>query len=392
MSSPLDPIIQSILFSIFSGLTVILQTITGPTYEGLLVPEMAPGALFPPFPGSGGSFFARSIDFSNFLVVHLVDPAIVLIAIGLGLLYLGRSFLGREALRLEGAVPRLVVYVVLANLAVPVAGAVLDLAGSIYPMVAGFDGGAWQSWQNLTGPGALSFSWDNGALAFIVSFVLFSLVLLLAIAVALRDALLAFLIVVLPMLTLAGALPGLRTLTRRAWFLFAEAAFLPCLLVIPLELAVGAPSILLVVSYLTLALASPSLLSVAGTQLGQLGFPSASGVLTQGVQRGLSIASLGATSYARPLSETRGPKASGGALGGLSSSVGAFGRTALPGAIPLAFGELLGRGAGHLFRHVAHGRTSVGSRFPATRMFREEPSEFDDPIYRRFPPTIRELM
>ncbi|MGI0131173.1 MAG: hypothetical protein ACREEC_13660, partial [Thermoplasmata archaeon] len=393
MSGPLDPVIQSILFALFSGLTAILQAITGPTYEGLLVPELSPDALFPAFPGGGASFFSGPVDFSNFLVVHLVDPAIVLIAIALGLLYLARSFLGRELLRLEGALPRLVIYVVLANVTVPVAGAILDLAGSVYPLISGFDGGAWQHWQNLTGVAGVRFSWDNGALAFVVSFILFSLVLLLTVAVALRDALLAFLIVVLPLLALVGALPTLRSVTKRAWMWFVEAAFLPCLLVIPLELAVGQPSILLVVAFLTLALGAPSLLSLAGTQLTQLGIPSASGVLTGGVQRGLSVASLGATSYARSLGEVSGSRTSRGrAVSGAFGALNAGGKASLPVALPLAFGELLGRGAGHLVRHLTPSNRSGGltSRFGGGA--KEEPSEFDDPIYRRFPPTIRELM
>ncbi|MCI4357590.1 MAG: hypothetical protein L3J95_04390 [Thermoplasmata archaeon] len=393
MSGPLDPVIQSILFALFSGLTAILQAITGPTYEGLLVPELSPGALFPPFPGVGASFFSGPVDFSNYLVVHLVDPAVVLVAIALGLLYLSRSFLGRELVRLEGVLPRLVIYVVLANLTVPVAGAILDLAGSVYPLVASFDGGAWQHWQNLTGIAGARFSWDNGALAFVVSFVLFSLVLLLTVAVALRDALLAFLIVVLPVLTLVGALPPLRSVMKRAWLWFIEAAFLPCLLVIPLELAVGSPSILLVVAFLTLALGAPSLLSIAGTQLSQLGLPSASGLLSGGMQRGLAVASLGATSYARPLGEISGSRTSGGrAVSGASSALSAGGKAPLPAALPLAFGELLGRGAGHLVRHMRPSAGGSGARARSAGSSREEPSEFDDPIYRRFPPTIRELM
>ena len=325
-------------------------------------------------------------------MVHLVDPAIVVIAVALGLLFLARSFVGRETVRLEGALPRLVVYVVLANVTVPVAGAILDLAGSVYPMIAGFDGGAWQNWTNLTGPGSVGFSWDNGALAFILSFVLFSLVLLLTAAVALRDAILAFLIVVLPALTLVGAIPPLRPLARRAWLLFGEAAFLPCLLVIPLELAVGSASIFLVVAYLTLALASPALISVAGTQLTQLGLPGASGVLAGGVQRGLAVASLAVTSYARPLTELTGSSSAGGkALGGASSAVSSASRGSLPATLPLAFGELLGQGAGHLFRHLSP-RSAPGRRSSAIGGGPSEASEFDDPIYRRFPPTIRELM
>jgi hypothetical protein len=393
MSGALDPVIQSILFAIFSGLTAILQAITGPTYDGLLVPELSSGALYPVFPGGGDSFFGGSVAFSNFLVVHLVDPAIVLIAIALGLLYLARSFLGRELVRLEGALPRLVIYVVLANVTVPVAGAILDLAGSIYPLIAGYDGGSWQHWQNLTGVAGVRFSWDNGALAFVVSFILFSLVLLLTVAIALRDALLAFLIVVLPILTLVGTLPPLRSVTKRAWMWFVEAAFLPCLFVIPLELAVGSSSILLLVAFLTLALGAPSFLSIAGTQLTQLGFPSASGMLAGGVQRGLSVASLGASSYARPLGEISGSRTSRGrAVSGAASALNAGGKAPLPVALPLAFGELLGRGAGHLVRHLtpSTGASGLPSRFGGGS--KGETSEFDDPIYRRFPPTIRELM
>lgn len=384
MSGPVDSAIQTILFTLFAGLTGILQAITGPTYQNLLVPELAPGALYPPFPGGPRSFYSAPVEFSNYLVVHLVDPAIVLIAIALGLLYLARSFLGREGLRFEGALPRLVVYVVLENVTVPVAGAILDLAGSVYPLIAGFDGGAWQNWTDVAGAGTIAYSFDNGALAFVLSFVLFSLVLLLTIAVALRDAILALLIVVLPALTLVGAVPPLRPLARRAWLLFGEAAFLPCLLVIPLELAVGSTSLPVVVAYLTLALASPALLSMAGTQLTQLGVPGASGVLAGGVQRGLSTASLAMTSYVRPLAGFAGSSSAGGkALGGLSSVASSAGRSALPVALPLAFGELLGHGAGHLIRHLSP-HLAAGHRASAGGKGRS--IGLNDPIYRRFPP------
>ncbi len=355
MTDVVGPIVQAVLFALFAGLTLALQEITGPTYQGLLVPELAPSALFPPFPGGAGSFYARPIAFSEYLLVHVADPAVVLVALALGLLYLARSFLGRELVRLEGALPRAIVYVVLGNLAVPLAGAVLDLAGSIYPTVAGFDGGAWQNWASLAGVGGISFSWDNGALAFIVSFVLFGLVLALAAAVALRDAVVAVLIVLLPVLTIAGGVPFLRPLARRAWLLFAEAAFLPCVLVIPLELAVGSPSVLLLLGYLAVALGSPALLSLAGNQLSQLGYPSAGGALSGGLQRGLGIASLAAGSYLKPLSgAAKGAGAGRQTLSGLSSAVGSATKAPLPAAIPLAVGELLGRGGLHLARHLRH--------------------------------------
>ncbi|HUI38228.1 MAG TPA: hypothetical protein VLY85_01200 [Thermoplasmata archaeon] len=374
MTDPLAPVIQAILFAIFSSVTFILQTITGPTYEGLVVPELSPGSLFPPLPGGGSSFLSEATRFSEFLVVDLVDPAIVVVALAIGLLYLARSFLGRETARLEGTIPRLIVYIVLSNVSVPVAGALLGLAGAIYPSIAGFDGGAWQTWSNLSGPGALYFSWDNGALAFVVSIALFSLVLLLAAAIALRDALLGVLLVLLPVLTLVGAVPTLRPLTRRAWLLFGEAAFLPCVLVIPLELAVGSPSVLFLLAYLTIALGSPALISVAGTHLSQLGAPTASGVVSGGIQRGLGLASLSAGAAAQPAAEARRAKGSAVAVGAVKASS----RGPLPLSVPLAAGDLVGRGAGHLLRHLKRSK--------------EPETELDDPIYKEFPATIRDIM
>ncbi len=366
MVDPTDLLIQSILFAIFAGLTAIIQYVTGPTYAGLLVPELSTSSLYPAFPGGSGSFYAAPIAFSDYLLVNLVDPAIVLVALAIGLLYLSRSFVGRETVRLEGVLPRVVVYTVLANISVPVGGALLDLAGAIYPVIAGWDGGAWQNWTNLAGVGGVAFSWDNGAIAFIVSFVLFSLVLLLAAAVALRDALLAVLLVLLPILTLAGGVPSLRPLATRAWMLFAEAAFLPCVLVIPLELAVGSPSILLLAGYLTLAVASPAFISLAGTSLTQLGMPSASGALGGGIQRGLSLASLGIGSYVRPLGAAggAGSGAGGRMLGSASSALGTASKASIPGALPLAVGELLGRGASHLVRHLSPSAAGGAGRFP----------------------------
>jgi hypothetical protein len=366
--------IQAILFGIFAGLTAILWAITGPTYDGLFVPEMSPASLFPPIAGNDGSFLARASGFAGYLIGHLVDPAVVIVALAIGILYLVRSFLGRDAASLDHLLPRLVVYVVLANITVPVCSAILGLAGSVYPVIAGLDGGAWQNWSNLDAVGGLQFSWDNGALAFVISFVLFSLVLLLAIAVAVRDALLGVLLVILPILTLVGALPALRPIARRAWLMFGEAAFLPCILVVPLELAVGAPSILLLLGYLTIAVGSPSLIASAGSHLTALGFPSAGGALTGGVQRGLSVATLGATSYARTLSSHRTSKAASA----LTGSLGVASKVPLPVAAPLAVADLVGRGASHLVRHLRRPRP-IGS-------------EIDDPIYKRFPTTLRELM
>lgn len=368
---PLGSLIQGILFSLFAGITAILWAIIGPTYDGLVVPELSPSALYPPLSGGGASFLARASGFANDLIVHLVDPAIVLVALAIGILYFARAFLGRDPVRLDALLPRLVVYVVLANITVPVAGAILGVAGAIYPVISGLDGGAWQRWSNLDNIGSVQFSWDNGALAFVVSLVLFSLVLLLGIAVAVRNAVLGVLLVVLPMLTLAGAVPSLRPIAHRAWSMFGEAAFLPCVLVIPLELAVGAPNILLLLAYLTVALGSPSLIASAGSHLSAVGFPSGGSALTGGIQRGLSVASLGATSYVRPI---LGAGASKGAKA-LSGAVGLASKASLPVAAPLAAVDLLGQGAAHLLRHLR----------PKAELWKEP----NDSIFRRFPAAVR---
>jgi len=366
---------QALLFSIFAALTAVLWAITGPTYNGLLVPEMGSSSLFPPVSG-GSSYLSGAADFSGYLTVHLVDPAVVLVALAVGLLYLARAVLGRDPAHLDSLLPWLVVYVVLANLAVPIAEGLLGLAGATYPVIAGFDGGAWQNWSNLDTSGSIQFSWDNGALAFVLSLVVFTLVILLAMVIAVRDALLGVLLVALPMLTLVGAVPALRPIARRAWFLFGEAAFLPCIVVIPLELAVGAPSVVLLAAYLTVAVGSPALISSAGSHLSSIGFPSAGSTLSQGVQRGLSVASMGATSYLQPLvaAGARG----GGAKAALTGTMSAASKVPFPVAAPLAAGNLIGQGAAHLLRHMKSA-TSGGS-------------ELDDPIYRRFPTSLRELM
>ena len=230
----------------------------------------------------------------------------------------------------------------------------------MYPVVTGFDGGAWQSWGNLTGLAGLKFSWDNGLLAFVLSFTLFSLVLLLAIAVAARDALLAVLLVLLPAFSLLAPIPVLAPLARRSWLLFGELAFLPVVIVVPLELAVGAPSVLLLVAYLTIALGAPSLLNVAGAQLGRIGFPSAGAALTGGVERGLAAASSASPRSSDPSrAHGRSPPGPGRAervRGGRPwSRIPAY-------AAPLLAAEALGRGAEAMFRHVKGARLAAASR------------------------------
>jgi hypothetical protein len=365
----LNQVIQAILFGIFSGLTAVLAAVIGPTYDNLLVPELAPSALYPPLPptaGVAGSFLARAGDFSGFLVVHLVDPALGLVAVGVGVLYLARTTSSRLADRTQTILPRLVVAAVLANFTLPVAGAIFGLAGATYPVVAGYNGGAWQHWANLGGFGEFGFSWDNGVLAFVVSFLLFSLVLLLAAAVALRDAMLAVLVVLLPMATVLWPIPTFAPLARRAWLMFVELAFLPCVVIVPLELAVGSSSILLLLGYLTVAVSAPSLVSLAGAQLREAGFAGGGSALVGGLQRGLLLGSSGSGGYLRPLAAgTRGGRA--------APIVGSLARTAtattLPATIPVLSAEAIGWGAHHLFQHLPRAVRSVRGRdrFPRVR-------------------------
>lgn len=349
----LGSLIQAILFLLFSGLTAILAAIIGPTYDNLLVPELQTGALFPPIsanhPGPS-NFLAPAAHFSTFLLVNVVDPAVTLAALGVALLYFARVYVHRWAVQFEGLLPRLVLAVVGANFTVPIAGGVLSVAGSLYPVVAGWDGGAWQHWAGLAGYGELAYSWDNGALAFVLALVEFLLVFGLTLAVGVRDALLAVLVVLLPVFTLLWPLRPVSTLARRAWLLFVELAFLPCVLVVPLELAVGSPNPVMLVAYLAVAIGSPYLLSVAGTHLVAFGFPSGGSGVQSGVQRGLAAAPGGAVGPFGPAAEAYGR--SGAAGRAVAGTARAAGRAAAPVAAPLAATELAGHGALHLVRQL----------------------------------------
>jgi hypothetical protein len=345
-------IVQAVLFAFFALLTAALAAIVGPTYDNLVVPEMQTGQLFPSLTsaaGGGPDYLVQASHFSSYLLVSVVDPLIALVAIGLGLAYLSRALWSSSGLWAEGLIARFVIAVVLANFAVPVAGGILGVAGAIYPVVAGWDGGAWQHWTNLAGYGEFSLSWQNGALAFVLAFVEFSVVLLLALMVGLRDATLAVLLVLLPLFTLLWPLKPLSPLARRAWLLFGELAFLPCVLVVPLELAVGSPNVIMLIAYLSLALASPFLLSLTGTHLPSLGFPSVGPALTGGVERGLLGASRSSSATFAGLGAGGGSASTGKAVDGLARNVGAV---SLPASAPMLVADAIGRGASHLVRHI----------------------------------------
>ena len=352
-SVDLGDLVRTILFLLFAGLTAIITAIIGPTYDNLLVPELQPGALFPPILGSGSgtaNYLSTAARFSGFILSNVVDPAIALVALGVAVLYLSRSIITRWADALDALLPRLVLGVVGANFTVPIAGAILGVAGGLYPVVSGWDGGAWQHWVNLAGWGQLSFSWDNGALAFVLSFVEFAAVFALLLAVGIRDAALAVLLVLLPIFTLVWPLRPLSPLARRGWLLFGELAFLPCVLVVPLELAVASPNPVMLVSYLAVAVASPYFLSLAGTSLVSFGFGGASGMVQSNVQRGLQVAPSAATTALGPMaSGFRTSSAAGGAFAGATRVAGS---AAAPAAAPLVVSELLGHGAWQLMRHV----------------------------------------
>ncbi|MHB8352457.1 MAG: hypothetical protein ACYDFT_07230, partial [Thermoplasmata archaeon] len=307
---------------------------------------------------SGGTgFLATSATFSAYVVANLVDPAVGVVAVAVGLLYLLRAFLGAFGPKLSNLLPRLVVAVLAANLTLPLAGAILGLAGATYPVLSGFDGGAWTNWTNIGGPGFAAYSWDNGALAFVLAFVLFTMVLLLVAAVAVRNALLAVLLVLLPVVTLVWPVPTLAALARRSWLWFVELSFLPCVMIIPLELAVGSPSVVLTMGYLVVALAAPSFLSLAGASLTSAGMPSAGGAISGGIQRGLLAASMVVEGWAAPV----GAALKGTGAVALAGSVQrAAGRSA-PMALPALSSELLGHGSARLFGHLAH-RSGVMDR------------------------------
>jgi hypothetical protein len=349
----LGNLIQTILFLLFAGLTALLSAVIGPTYDQLLVPELAPSALYPPLTAGAvdpSNYLGAATRFSIYTLSNVVDPAIALVAVGVAVLYFSRVFVDRWASHLDGLLPRLILAVVAANFTVPIAGAILGIGGGLYPVFSGWDGGAWQHWVNLAGYGQVAFSMSNGALAFVLALVEFALVFALVLAIGIRDALLAVLIVLLPIFTLLWPIRPLAPLARRAWFLFAELVFLPCVLVVPLELAVGSPTPVLLVGYLGCAVASPYLLSLAGTHLSAFGFPASATAVSAGAQRGLGAAPGAATGYVAPAAS--GGRGAGTAAQSLAGTVRSAGSAAAPAAVPLAAAQLVGHGALHLVRHV----------------------------------------
>ncbi|HKS59665.1 MAG TPA: hypothetical protein VJS68_02680 [Thermoplasmata archaeon] len=362
-------IIRAILFAFFAGLTGLLAAVLGPTYDNLLVPSLQTDLLYPalslnPVGGAASGFLGLASRFSTFLLGGLVDPALALVAAVIGLLYLFRASVGRIRSRLDLLLPRLVVAVLLANFTLPVAGAILSVAGATYPLMADFNGAPWQHWQNIGGYGELSWSWDNGLVAFIVTFVLFSLVLFLIATVQVRAALLAVLLVVLPVFTLLWPIRPLAGLARRGWLWFIELAFLPCVLIIPLQLAVGSPNPLIALAYLVVAAGSPYLISIAGQHLSGFGLGGGAGILSSGLQRGLAVGALGLESYTRGLPS--GETAGRAGVKGLASPLRAIGRAPLPGGLPLALGEGIGRGLIHLAARKFPGahRRPTDDKFP----------------------------
>jgi len=362
LASTVEGLVQLILFLLFADLTALVAAVIGPTYDNLLVPELTPGSLFPPLGSHGagaGNFLAPAARFSDFLLVNVVDPSVALVALAVAVLFLARASAARWSAMFDGLLPRLVLAVVGANFTVPIAGAVLGVAASLYPVVAGWDGGSWQHWVNLGGWGELRLSWDNGAVAFVLALVEFVVVFALVLAVGLRDALLAVLLVLLPMFSLLWPFRPLSPLARRAWLLFGELAFLPCVMVVPLELAVGSTNPVVLVGYLGVCLASPFLLSVAGTNLVAYGFPSPGNLLHTGTQRALSSAPAAAYAPASPAAGAL--RATPGSAGrAVAGGLRAAGTASAPLAAPLALGQLLGHGAVHVARHVASRSSSAG--------------------------------
>lgn len=359
-------VVRAVLFALFAALTAALTAVIGPTYDGLLVPELAPSVVYAAW--TGGSVFATGASFSNDLLVELVDPLAVLVIAAVGVLYLVRAVM--PSTRLERLAPRLVLGILLANFVLPITSALWQLASAIYPVFYTLGGGAWQSYSNLVGPDALSFSWDNGVLAFVVSLTLFSLVLLLIFLLAFRTALLAVLLVLLPPLTLLWAIPASSSLAKKTWTLFVEMTFLPGFLVVPLALAVGAPSILLTLGFFAVALAMPQLLSAAGHSASHLGVPGAGGAISGGMTDGLRSgqqvalgAARGATGgFLQGVRAGRSGTGSGGSgpVGGARTSAPPLRGTLGGTATTVSWG--MNEGVGALARGIGQ---QLGRRLPA---------------------------
>lgn len=353
-------LVRTLLFLLFAALTAFVAAVIGPTYDQILVPELSAGALFPSLTAahpSGTNFLAPAARFSGYLVSGIVDPLVALVALGVAGLYLLRALSDRYRVEFGQLLPRLVIAVVAANFTVPIGGAILAVAGSAYPVFSAWDGGAWQHWVNLAGYGEFQLSWDNGALAFVLSMVEFALVLALVLLVGARDALLAVLVVLLPVFSLLWPFRPLSTLARRGWLLFVELAFFPCALVVPLELAVHAPSAVMLVGYLGAAVASPYLVSIAGAHLMGLGFPAAGNLIQQSGQRAIATAPAAPTAYVASAVAVGAGSAGRASAAGLRS----VGSAAAPMAPPLAFAHLLGHGGAHLARHVGRAVRGSGS-------------------------------
>lgn len=355
------PIVQAILFALFAAITAAVSAVIEPTYDLLFVPQMSPSVAFASW--SGGDLYAQAAAFSNFLLVTVVDPLAILVIVGVGFLYLARATLPSP--RLSGLAPRLLIALLAANLVIPLASAAWEVAGAIYPIFYNYQGGAWQTYANLVGPGGITLSWDNGLVALIVSLVLLTLVFLLAFLVAFRSALVGVLLVLLPLLTLLWALPPVAGLARRGWSLFVEMTFLPCFLVVPLVLAVGSSNVLLTLSLFAVAVSMPQLLSLAGSSLSQLGFPHGGATVGGGFSRAVdstqqsssTIAQGGARGFLRGFQSGRGAAtgsaaakaggASGSSLGGPAGMV-AWG-------VQQGVGELARRLGGHVGRALGRG-------------------------------------
>ncbi len=354
----LGVIIKALLFALFGGLSAVVSLVVEPTYGGLFVPEMAPQAVFSSWSSPG--IFAQAEAFSGYLLVNLVDPLAVLVIVGVGLLYLLRAALPSLARRWPDLAPRLVLGVLLANLAVPLAGAIFTFGSAVYPIFYNYGGGAWQNYYNLVGPAGLNIAWDNGLLALIGEIALLLLTLMLTYLVALRDALIGVLVVLLPLFTLLWPWPFAASLARRAWRLFVEMVFLPCFLIVPLALAVGSHSVVLVLALFGVALGMPALLASAGSGLaGALGAPAPSGLIVGGLSQAPRAPTEAGGSWlqhgARSFRASR--SAGAGTRGGAAARLTAPWPSATMGpASAVVWG--VGEGIGALARHLGSAASS----------------------------------
>lgn len=293
----INQIVNTVLTLLFAIFNIFAWVTAQQTYDNLFIPEMKPYNLFPSLlNGNQKNLFSASASLSNYILINIIDPILIILLLIIGFIYLGKVFLPSWNEKFRELIPRFVIATVVANFTVYISGIILEFGLATYIVLYGYGDKNWQHFGKLY-PLFVTPWGNNSLLEFILKVVVIFTIVTLSMVIAIRTSLIAVLIVLLPIGSIMWIFPQTRQYAKKIWVIFIEMVFLPFFVLIPLILATSINDtdtygFLLTTGMLLIAAGMPYFISNYGGSIAHMGMDKVSSFINYGLSTGMSLSSM----------------------------------------------------------------------------------------------------